>query len=338
MTWRRIAGACAAAAVAFTTTPANADFRVEGGRLVDRCGQPFVMRGVNLTHAWAPEHTRQSIRDVARAGANTVRITVGTGNWFRRSPKAEVRGLLRLARSQRLITVLSVHDTTGWGAADEAVHLGAVLPYWFDLRNVLHGREDYVLINIANEPMAGSATPAMWLEANRTAIAALRAAGLRHTIVIDADGYGQDAAGTMRETARELFESDPLRNVVFSVHMYQTYGTDDAVVAYLEAFRTASLPLIVGEFGPDHHGEPVAEQAILESAERLGFGWLAWSWSGNGPPARNLDMVEGFDADRVTDWGRLVIDGPLGLRATSRTAGVFGGARGRRECPGGMAR
>lgn len=311
------------AAALLAATPADAGFSVREGRLVDACGAPFVMRGVNVPHAWLPQHTMRSLSDISATGANTVRIVLSDGTRWRRTPPREVARLIAAAKRRRMIVMLEVHDTTGWGLAPEASHLGATLPYWFDLRDVLRGQEDHVLVNFGNEPMAGATTPGMWLEAHRTAIAALRAAGLRHTLVVDAPDYGQDSSNTMRTLAPTLFEADPQRNLIFSVHMYQTYGAPEPIRAYFDAFQAARLPFIVGEFGMDHQGEPVDEDTIFALSQERGVGWLAWSWSGNSANVADLDIVEDFDARRPSPWGRRLIDGPGGIRETSRTAGVF---------------
>jgi mannan endo-1,4-beta-mannosidase len=295
---------------------------IRDGALVEADGTPFVMRGVNVPHAWYRRRTTRSLRDIAATGANTVRLVIASGGRWPRTPAREVARLIALAGRLGMIAVLEVHDTTGYGAEPEAVHIGAVLPYWLDLADALRGREDRVLINIANEPTVD--TPAsVWSEGHRTAILALRAAGLRHTLVVDADDHGQDTSNTMRDGAADLFHSDPLRNVLFSVHMYQHYGQGGRIAAYLEHFRAAALPLIVGEFGPEHRGEPVDQETIFRLCDQWGVGYLGWSWSGNAGGAANLDIVQGFDAARLSPWGERLIGGPHGIRATSRPAGVF---------------
>lgn len=316
-----------ALASALLATPAFAGFSVQDGRLIDACGDAFIMRGVNLPHAWKPRATGRAIRDSAELGSNTVRVVLSDGTrWRRTSPRA-VRKIISQARRARQVVILEVHDTTGYGLELGAAHIGSALAYWARLAPALKGREDHVLVNIGNEPTAGKATPDQWLEAHRTAIIALRALGLRHTLVIDAHDYGQDRSGTMRDRAAELFAADPLRNLVFDVHMYEAYGEARAVEDYLRAFEVARLPLIVGEFGADHRGEPVDEDAIFRLSNAKGVGYLAWSWSGNAPEVADLDLVERFDRARLTPWGKRFFDGPGGVRETSRRSRVFSGCR-----------
>jgi mannan endo-1,4-beta-mannosidase len=310
-------------AILAAASPAHADFAVRDGQLVERDGAPFIMRGVNVPHAWLSQETERAIPAIAATGANTVRIVLSTGARWRRSEPAEVARLVALAKAHGMIAMLEVHDTTGFGADERAVHLGATLGYWAELLPVLEGEEDFVLVNIGNEPFAGRATPAMYVEAHRTAIAALRAIGYRHTIVIDGADYGQDHTRTMLTNARDLFDSDPLKNVLFSVHMYQVYRDGEAVRAYFDGFRDAGLPFIVGEFGMDHQGEPVDEETIFALSAERGVGYLGWSWSGNAQQVADLDIVLDFDPARLSPWGERLINGEGGIRATSRRARIF---------------
>ncbi|MDG2531601.1 glycoside hydrolase family 5 protein [Caulobacter endophyticus] len=307
--------------------PAFAGFSVQDGKLVDACGATFVARGVNLPHAWKRAATGRSIRESAAMGSNTVRVVLSDGTRWRRTGRVAVRRILSQARRAGQVVILEVHDTTGYGLEPQAAHIGSAVAYWARLAPVLRGHENFVLINIGNEPTAGVTTPTQWLEAHRTAVVALRALGLRHTLVIDAHDYGQDRSGTMRDNAAGLFAADPLRNLVFDVHMYEAYGEARTVEAYLKAFEAARLPLIIGEFGPDHRGEPVDEEAIFRLSGAMGVGYLGWSWSGNAPEVADLDLVERFDGRRLTPWGRRFFDGPGGVRQTSRRSRVFSGCR-----------
>ena len=305
------------------SAPAYADLRIDKGALVEDDGAPLVLRGVNQTHAWTPKTTRRALRDISETGANAVRVALGAGAMFERTTPADVARIVAEAKRRKLVVMLAVHDTTGYPDNEKAVPLGDALGYWASLRGVLAGEEDYVLVNIGNEPSGPSATAEHWRESHLTAIRALRAMGYRHTIVVDAPGYGQDAQKVMPRAARALFEADPLKNLLFSVHMYEVYGDSAPVRAYLQSFRDQGLPLVIGEFGGDHNGKPVDEDAILAIAQEMGVGWLAWSWDGNGAQAANLDMVEDWDPTRRTPWGARVIAGENGIEQTSRRASVF---------------
>src|SRR5207249_11929549 len=119
----------------------------------------------------------------------------------------------------------------------------------------LQGQENFVAINIGNEPFGNNAqVNTGWASATSNAIGRLRAAGLHHMIVVDAPNWGQDWQFGMRDSAAAVESSDPDRNTLFSIHMYAVFSTAASITAYLDAFRTANLPLIIGEFGASFPG------------------------------------------------------------------------------------
>lgn len=195
------------------------------------------------------------------------------------------------------------------------------------MKSALEGQEDYVVVNIGNEPF-GNTNYTAWTDATKSAIGKLRGAGLDHALMVDAPNWGQDWSGTMRSNAASVFASDPDRNTVFSVHMYGVYDTAAEVRDYLNAFVGSGLPIVVGEFGDQHSDGNPDEDAIMATAQSLGVGYLGWSWSGNGGGVEYLDMVNGFDPNSLTSWGNRIFYGSNGIAATSRTATVYGGGGG----------
>jgi mannan endo-1,4-beta-mannosidase len=231
--------------------------------------------------------------------------------------------VIQWAKNNRMIAVLEVHDSTGWSEGSGSVHITNAVQYWTsaDIRAAIDGQEDFVIINIANEPF-GNNTTADYVADTRSAIQALRAAGITHTLMIDAANWGQDWSNTMRNNAISLWESDPLRNLVFSVHMYEVYGQASTISSYMQAFDDMALPLVIGEFGLQHNGQDVDEATIMAQAQSRGNGYIAWSWSGNGGCCTFLDMVTDFGTT-LTQWGQIVVNGANGIAATSVPATVF---------------
>ena len=217
-----------------------------------------------------------------------------------------------------------VHDTTGYGEDGAAGSLANAASYWTSVRTALVGQEDYVIINIGNEPFGNQLSASEWVNGHANAIATLRGAGLTHALMVDAPNWGQDWQFYMRDNAAALLARDSRRNLIFSVHMYEVFGSDAVVDSYLRTFRSNNLALVVGEFGADHRGAPVDEAAIMRRAREYGVGYLGWSWSGNDSSTQSLDIVLGWDPARLSSWGRSLIQGPDGIAATSRRARVFG--------------
>ncbi|UCM91177.1 cellulase family glycosylhydrolase [Streptomyces marincola] len=306
--------------------PAATGFRIEDGRLIEANGNDFVMRGVNHAHTWFRNET-DALGHIKALGANTVRVVLSSGQRWERNDEADVSAVIDNCKRNRLICVLEVHDTTGYGEQSGAASLDQAADYWIDVQGALAGQEQYVILNIGNEPYGNSNTSG-WTADTRAAIQKLRAAGFDHTIMVDAPNWGQDWSGTMRANARSVFDSDPDRNVIFSVHMYGVYDTAAEIRDYLNAFVSAGLPILVGEFGHNHSDGNPDEDTILATTQQLGLGYLGWSWSGNGGGVEYLDMVTGFDPAQLTSWGQRIFNGANGIAATSREAAVYGGSGG----------
>jgi mannan endo-1,4-beta-mannosidase len=321
-----VALAVVAAGMLVAGNPAQAatGFYVSNGRLYDANGSDFVMRGANHPHAWYASQTPTSLADIKRLGANTVRVVLD----FSRSV-SDIANVVSMCKQNKLICVLEFHNTTGYGD-QQAATLSQAADQWIRVRSAIVGQERYVIVNIGNEPY-GNANVGGWTNDTIGAIQKLRANGLTHTLMVDGPNWGQDWSGTMRTNAPRVFAADSLRNTVFSIHMYGVYGTASAITSYLDAFVTARLPIVVGEFGHNHSDGNVDEDTILSATQSRRLGYLGWSWSGNGSPVQYLDMTNGFNANSLTSWGQRIFNGANGIKATSAEASVYGGG------PGGTA-
>ncbi|MCP3768366.1 cellulase family glycosylhydrolase [Streptomyces sp. MAR25Y5] len=310
-------------------TPAHAaptGFHVENGRLLEASGNDFVMRGVNHAHTWYADRIG-SLAHIKAKGANTVRVVLSSGDRWTANDAADVANVVAQCKQNRLICVLEVHDTTGYGEQSGAVTLSRAADYWIGVRSALTGQEDHVIVNIGNEPH-GNTGYANWTADTKAAIQKLRDAGFDHTLMVDAPNWGQDWAFTMRDNAASVFAADPDANTVFSIHMYGVFDTAAEVSDYLGRFVSARLPIVVGEFGHDHSDGNPDEDAILAVTQQLGLGYLGWSWSGNGGGVEYLDMVTNFDPARLTSWGQRLFNGANGIAATSEEAEIYSSGSG----------
>ncbi|MEU9390108.1 cellulase family glycosylhydrolase [Streptomyces sp. NPDC048324] len=308
-----------------------AGLHISNGRLVEGNGNDFVMRGVNAAHTWYPGKTRQSLADIKALGANSVRVVLADGHRWAANSAADVADVIAQCKANRLICVLEVHDTTGYGEDSAAGTLDQAADYWIGLKDVLAGQENYIVIDIGNEPW-GNTNPDGWTAPTIAAVKKLRAAGLQHTIMVDAPNWGQDWQGVMRANAKSVQEADSTGNLIFSIHMYSVYDTAQEVTDYLNAYVNAKLPIIIGEFGgpADQYGDP-DEDTMMATAQQLKLGYLAWSWSGNTDPI--LDLAVNFDPKQLSSWGQRVFNGANGIAQTAKEATVFGGGSGDTQAP-----
>lgn len=299
-------------------------FHIQGDQLLDAHGKIFVLRGINHPHAWFPERLSQALGAIAATGANCVRVVMSTGAQWLVTPPHEVREIVRLCKENHLVAVLEVHDCTGYGEKAEARPLQDAVDYWLRPEIVveLKGQEAFVILNIANEPYGNNVSSDVYVGEHAKAIQRLRQGGIGHTLMVDGANWGQDWEKIMFTRAHELWESDPDKNLLFSVHMYDHFGTEEKVRAYLDGFK-GRLPLVVGEFAADHgpHGD-VDEYSILKWTVANGQGYMGWSWIGNASPMEGLDIASSWDG-ALTDWGRTLVESPDGLRTSASTASVF---------------
>lgn len=316
-----------AAITAAVVSPAFAGWSVSDSQILDPKGNNFVFRGVNHAHTWYPDRLNQSLRDIAATGANSVRVVLSNGTQWTRNGGADVTNVINQCKANKLVCVLEVHDSTGYGESAAATHISRATEYWLssDIKAAISGQEDYVIVNIANEPFGNNTSATDYTNDTITAIRALRSGGLTHMLMVDGSTWGQDWQNAMRDSAPSIFAADSLKNTVFSVHMYEVYDTAAKVQSYLNSFQTRGLPIVVGEFGAEHNGKNVAEEAILQYAQDMGIGYLGWSWSGNGSCCVNLDIVNNWNPASLSTWGDYLINSANGIRATSRLATIFSG-------------
>ncbi|CAM5603791.1 hypothetical protein SAURM35S_03640 [Streptomyces aurantiogriseus] len=247
---------------------------ISDGRLLEGNGNDFIMRGVNHAHTWYPGET-QSLADVKALGANTVRVVLSNGHrWTKNSP-ADVANVIAQCKANRLICVLEVHDTTGYGEEAAAGTLDQAADYWIGLKDVLAGQENYVIVNIGNEPW-GNTNPQGWTDPTIAAIKTLRNAGLEHTIMVDAPNWGQDWQGVMRANARSVYDADPTGNLIFSIHMYSVFdgavrlAAGDLVgISELDPWWALERDRVGAVLGPFRDREPALELALVVALEEV---------------------------------------------------------------------
>lgn len=309
------------ASVLTFTSPAYAatGLHISGTTIVESNGSTFVMRGINHEHTWFTNQT-SSFANIKATGANTVRVVLSGGRWTANSA-SDVANVISLCKQNKLICVLEDHDTTGYGEDGAAYTLDQAVNYWIGLKSVLVGQEDYVVINIGNEPI-GNNNPGQWTAATTAAIQKMRSNGFQHLLMVDAPNWGQDWQYTMRDNAQTVLDADTQHNTVLSIHMYAVFNTSASITSYLDTFKSKGWPLVIGEFGWQFASSEVDDQTLMAEAVKRGLGYIGWSWAGNNDPV--LDMTNNFDPNALTTWGQRIVNGANGIKATAKQATIFG--------------
>lgn len=295
-------------------------FSVQGTKLLDANGNEFIFRGINHAHTWFRDEDETAIPAIAETGANTVRVVFANGIKWARDNKPTLEKVINMCKENNLIAIVEVHDGTG---DDSTETLEKIAEYWIEMAEVLKGNEAYVILNIANE-WVGTWASDTWRDGYVSVIPKIREAGIENTIMVDAAGWGQYGK-SIEDRGKEVFDSDPLGNTMFSVHMYGAAGKNEKTIqSNLEGVTGQDLCVCVGEFGYKHSDGDVDEAYIMQYCEENGIGYLGWSWKGNGGGVEYLDITNEWDGSALSsEWGEVLINGENGIKATSKPCSVF---------------
>jgi len=303
---------------------ARAGFSVSDGKIYEGNGDEFVMRGINHAHTWFTDNLDLTLDGIASTGANTIRVVLSSGDRWNEIRENDVADIIAKVKEKNMIAVLEVHDTTGYPEDKNASTISSATDYWIGLKSVLVGQEDFVIINIANEPYGNDFNPDDYVHDHQNSIKRLRDEGFTHALMVDAPNWGQDWEFVMRDRADEIFQSDPDKNTIFSVHMYEVFDSKEIVDSYFTTFIENGLPLVVGEFAATHKEFDVDEGSIMSLAATYNLGYIGWSWKGNGAGYGDIDIVSSWSTHELTPWGEILVNDEYGIRATSRLATIFG--------------
>ncbi len=295
-------------------------FNISGTKLYDANGNEFIMRGVNHAHTWFKGELHTAIPAIAETGANTVRIVLSSGHQWTKDSLDSILEIIALCKEYKLVAVLEVHDGTG---KNEASVLEGIVDYWLEMKDALIGNEAYVILNIANE-WYGDWGVDEWAEGYISQIPRIREAGIENLIMVDSAGWGQYPM-SIAKRGKDVLAADPLKNTMFSIHMYGTAGkTDKVIQRNIDNVQKQGLCVCIGEFGYNHSDGDVKEEFIMQYCTEIGVGYLGWSWKGNGGGVEYLDIANAWDGSVLSaDWGENLINGTNGIRETSEICSVF---------------
>lgn len=301
-------------------------FTTEKSKLIDADGQLFIIRGMNNPHAWLGEKAYVALDEIKAVGCNTIRIV-----WNTRGKDADLERIIKRCIELEMIPMVELHDVTGNTSGDRLAEMAD----WYaepTRAEMLMKYERFLLLNIANEWGAHNTKADYWQSSYTRCIDTMRKAGYTTTIVIDAPGWGQNIDPIIKN-GQKVIDSDPLHNILFSVHMYGSWNKPERIREKLSLCYQKELPIIVGEFGYNYdEGKnnltcKVDHTVILEVCNSLEYGYMPWSWTGNNKENKWLDLVEISDWKTLTWWGKQVISGKGGITETAQKASVFNSAK-----------
>lgn len=298
-----------------TLTAADANhpgFYVKGRFLYDNQGEKVTLYGLNKMCTWTDKDGDPAFKEIAKTGANTVRIT-----WSIEDTAEDLDTVLTNCRKEHMIPVIELHNATG-----EWDKLPDLVDYWTkdDIASVLISHEKYVIVNIGNEVGNTTVTDEQFIEGYSDAISRIRKAGIHVPLMIDGTSWGQNI-NILQSCGQELIDFDPDSNLLLSVHMWwpKMYGHNaQEVIDELNESVALNLPIVVGEFGhiwEKTEAGKIPYQTIMEECARHDIGYIAWSWGPGNNPQDFLDMTSDGTFDTLNDYGKeICLDSPYSVR------------------------
>jgi mannan endo-1,4-beta-mannosidase len=299
---------------------------VQGIKIKNKCGTDFLIRGVNFGGYWQYDinnrmNTLNRIKEIKKSGANTVRLPWSSDTEYSRDYKV-LDTLIKHIVANKMIVMVEFHDLTCANLTPANIQIAT--NYWTsaNVLAVLKKYENYLILNIANE--VGSDwqgnTPAVvqkMIDAYTPSIIALRNAGLKCPITIDATDCGQNIEALV-SAAPTLLANDPDHNLIFSAHLY--WNNDNYTTRLTNAAInavTAGICLVVGEFSVSQDcpldATPNDYVAIMQVCNQKGIGYLAWEWGGSRQYGGSGNLCP--DDSRGVGYSRLTMTGLSGLYA-----------------------
>lgn len=311
----------------------------DGKYLSDKCGNKVILRGVNMGSVYAVNFGLKEIEEIEKTGANSVRIVLeknykdwSNGGAVTPLTAAKIEPIITACLAKGMIPVLELHDFTG--SANVTADLPKAVQWWTsnDIKSMLQKYQKSIILNIANEPDAGSASDAGYANVNKDAVKSLRNAGYSCPIMIDAPNWGKDHV-FFSYKAKELMEADPLHNLIFSVHAYwPTNGAfgnyaDATITSNFNVLKQLDLPIVLGELA---HADiqnglvyNINYRLLMKLCQESEFGYMAWWWGFNNNPGANnqLSMTNDGLYTGLANAGKVIaIDDVNSIKNTSKKA------------------
>lgn len=257
----------------------------------------------------------------------------------------QVSDLIKSCKDNHFIGVFNVQDTGGGDDPNVLLHAA---DYWVGIKNAVIGQEKYCIVNIGNEWMEspgrdcngewGNYEEKLWSNTYIEAVRRIRRAGIKNTLMIDCNGYGQYADIIWKEGQRILDEDkkyfeDGKPNIIFSIHFYEKAcywdyekGTGSRVAHSIDKALSIGAPVCIGEYAYSRKSEEwkMDWETIQDYSKTMNIGYLGWSFTGNGDAeSQGLDMFNS-DGSQMYKNGECIILHPNdGIQATSVICSVY---------------
>jgi hypothetical protein len=270
--------------------------RVSGNRLLDSCGQPFVVRGVEqILGEQLPQGNDWLgvLREIASTGANAVRILPGVNTLS----VENVDELLTYIGEQGMVAFIDPLNGDDWYARD-------------DVRSMLKKHESFLIIDAYGEPQYDDIEK--WRAEAKEALVRMRGLGYEVPFTVYANQFGRGLP-SLFDYGAEILAADPLHNTFLGWQAYwgnngyyqehYGYSLEEAV----DAIVASGLPI---QLGLDHITDMPSTEAdygtLMQGAEDNGIGWLWWDFYN--PYGAENNLSEDGTAANLTATGSDVLE------------------------------
>jgi hypothetical protein len=287
----------AAPAAEVGATP-RATLQTSGRQLLDTCGKPFVVRGVEQIFG---EQLPQGndwlglLDQISASGVNAVRVLAGTDTL----DVNDVDALLDRVAEKGMAAYVTPYGNQGMRWLEGQ-----------DVRQMLAKHEKYIIIDAFGEPTFDDR--ARFISESTNAIKQVRSWGYKVPLTVTANQFGRDLPSLL-ELGQEIIDSDPLGNTILGWQAYwssggyyqDTYGM--SLTEAVDAVAQAPFPIQLGlDRVTDYPSTQTADYgALLSATAAHGVGWLWWDWYN--PYGSENNLTENGNAADLTATGSSVL-------------------------------
>ncbi|TAH06860.1 MAG: mannan endo-1,4-beta-mannosidase [Sphingobacteriia bacterium] len=291
---------------------------VNGRFLYAPNGEKIILRGINKMNVVTDPTGEKSFPEIAKTGANTVRIMWAT--WGGNGEKLDI--IIGNCIKHQMIPIIELHDATGkWNKLDECVD------FWLqkDVVTIIQKYQRHLLLNIANEAGTDTVSQHSFAATYGKIVRRMRGAGIHIPLMIDAANWGRNESYILTNS-KELVAADPLHNLIFSWHIWDAGISETRIETAIQKSIQLNINLLIGEFAPIEVKCKccIPYKFILQYCQQQQIGWLAWSWGVGNSDCAAMDMTKTESFESLFDWGlEVAVTDLYSIKNTSSRPFIF---------------
>jgi len=270
------------AVLSFAAAPASAPLSVKDGKIVDKSGNPFVLRGMSLfwnRSDWpgAKFYKQSTVTTLANDWkANVVRAAIGNGD------VQDAKNFMDWTWQAGIYVIIDWHhhDLDLNGATS---FFNTVASY------AKQNNYNHVIYEIFNEPCSGAAgtncgSAISWTSIksySESIISTIRTQDNNGLIVVGTPSYSSDIGSAMGNKITE----DKAKNILYSLHFYTSDPSHDTFKGSLKSAYCSNFPVFATEWGTSMADGGDKNKTMnwdltngwMSLVETLGISWANWS-------------------------------------------------------------